>query len=857
MKVILFRCVLAVSLFLSSTLAFCETKGPATTSGNPDFNSDGRIDEKDLLQLEKRIGMRFGNADYGFPYDLNLDEVIAEEDLYLFQNGWKDSGTPPEPMSGDQFRSLSGLDDFPGKTWYFECVPGGTEDCEGKLRTLTGGELIERNGRLVMPITWGSGDGEPWVKLYLTMDGNLEFAGVEKVDANNFHGFDLPPQVLTAGSIPWTTSEMIYPGVALASTGTISLNIGLPGEQEKGIVAAVACLVVLVLQYGYEGLILDTINDIRRGIVNVRDLEIADLNGDSLNDLLIVGYRRRNIYLLNNGTDTPFEGVLERTLIPFFDEGGLHTCAAIADVNLDGASDLMVGTEETNLLYLNNRTGDPFLDVNPILITEDRQNTLSVVCGDANNDGAPDIIVGNFTDFQTERDGINRVYLNSGFPDYEFKKEASVDLPPDTVDTILVDFEDFNGDSLKDIYVGNIANKANQIFFNDGSTDFPATASPVSFGSDHLFRNGQTVGDVNGDGFADIIYGYSSSSVMTNPIPNGYYLNNGIAGAVTNPFQGVVRSPISQDNDLTRVITTEDINGDGNQDIVALNRVKNPYFDFVNPDHEIARYYLNSGSPDNPFGGVEGRNLPFVQEYPRAIAFGDLDGDTQTDVVVGGLSGWRVLFNQGGDAPFKRNKTVPAAEVKGAPEDSELFQVSGEGLLGFPGGVDAHAEWNLWFSGDGLLLVRLCWEFMGVRKCLTYGRVDDLVIPGEGGEPRDCTVETDDIGDFQDFLYFNLDRGTCYQGSLPNSSDGADGFFIPSVLGISDLRIVARARNGGPGGIRIYAGSPIPGSAVVDDSINEFLSEWNFTPESGQDYWVEIYNLNNPIEYEVSAETVE
>ncbi|MCA9442664.1 MAG: hypothetical protein KC964_17810, partial [Candidatus Omnitrophica bacterium] len=67
----------------------------------------------------------------------------------------------------------------------------------------------------------------------------------------------------------------------------------------------------------------------------------------------------------------------------------------------------------------------------------------------------------------------------------------------------------------------------------------------------------------------------------------------------------------------------------------------------------------------------------------------------------------------------------------------------------------------------------------------------------------------------------------------------------------------ARARNGGPGGIRIYAGSPIPGSAVVDDSINEFLSEWNFTPESGQDYWVEIYNLNNPIDYEVSAETVE
>jgi hypothetical protein len=170
--------------------------------------------------------------------------------------------------------------------------------------------------------------------------------------------------------------------------------------------------------------------------------------------------------------------------------------------------------------------------------------------------------------------------------------------------------------------------------------------------------------------------------------------------------------------------------------------------------------------------------------------------------------------------------------------------------------LEAEAEWDLWFSDEGLVMAKLCWDFMGVRKCLTYGRVDDILPIDGGGEPTDCEVETDDIGDFDDFLYTALPVGQCFQGSIGESGDSADGFDIPPPLPESSLKITVRALNSNEGRVRIYRQSPIRGNEIVDDSFDSVPTEYTFN-QGGDNFWVEVYGEGGPVEYEIMAELVE
>ncbi len=218
--------ILILTLALLPESFAAEHKGSPTNSKNPDFNKDGRVDDNDLIPLAGRVGATVGEEGYGFLYDLSVDGKIDSEDIFAWLRDWKGNGASYAPIATEDFRAMTGLDDLVGSVWRFQCLPGGSEDCQGEGRTVTGGQLMEMGGRMVMPITWGSESGEPWDTLYLTMDGDLGFLGIEKVaQPNGFPGIVVPPQTIgIAGLIPWTTSETIYPGTVLESTGTASLQ---------------------------------------------------------------------------------------------------------------------------------------------------------------------------------------------------------------------------------------------------------------------------------------------------------------------------------------------------------------------------------------------------------------------------------------------------------------------------------------------------------------------------------------------------------------------------------------------------------------------------------------------------------
>ena len=139
------------------------------------------------------------------------------------------------------------------------------------------------------------------------------------------------------------------------------------------------------------------------------------------------------------------------------------------------------------------------------------------------------------------------------------------------------------------------------------------------------------VGDVNGDGMADIVM--SDGKV---------FINNGDRTFT----QGV---PI-QGDDAGYFHALADLNGDGKLDVAGVAPAKNAV--------EIA---LNNG--DGTFGAVA---KYLVGENPRAVAIADFDGDGTSDLAVVNLTGCTIsiLANPGGGV-FSASQDYPAIQPAG------------------------------------------------------------------------------------------------------------------------------------------------------------------------------------------------
>jgi hypothetical protein len=171
-------------------------------------------------------------------------------------------------------------------------------------------------------------------------------------------------------------------------------------------------------------------------------------------------------------------------------------------------------------------------------------------------------------------------------------------------------------------------------YLNDGtSTPFTGAGLPPD-----ATRNANEValGDVNGDGRLDIVIG------SFNGIEH-VYLNN---GSVT-PFAQVVPTDIGTlPADSTYNVYLVDLDGDGNLGVITANT-----------NQHGNKIYFNNGTAA-PFAGVPAVFLSSDRLYSHAMAFGDVDGDGDVDIVVANDDtlpngpGLQVFFNNGTVAPF-------------------------------------------------------------------------------------------------------------------------------------------------------------------------------------------------------------
>jgi VCBS repeat protein len=400
---------------------------------------------------------------------------------------------------------------------------------------------------------------------------------------------------------------------------------------------------------------------------------LGDINGDGLLDLVVVNRASRNRLYLNDGVGDPWDTASGQDIGT---ETDYSMGVALGDVDGDGDLDLVVGNYnypggQPNRLYLNSGdTATPFNGVTAIDITSDTGVTTSVALGDMDNDGDLDLVTGEYWN-------PCRIYLNTGRTD-PWDGVTGADITSDSDATRGIALGDLNGDGFLDLVAANEDNPDVSRYYLNNGTNLPFSGV---IGRDLGTENhGHSVGlgDLDGDGDLDAIIAHGGVGGGAGQI-NRFFLNDGDS----DPFNGVAGQALTSDADHTMVVALGDVDCDGDLDVIFGNGLDST---------EINRLYLNTGT-STPFQGVSGIDLSSDSYKTNALSVGDVDGNGDVDVITGnGDSGSninRLYLNPANGNPWNG--------VSGLSVSTDQFQAEAVAL----GDLNGDGHLDAVFGGDG------------------------------------------------------------------------------------------------------------------------------------------------------------
>ncbi len=520
---------------------------------------------------------------------------------------------------------------------------------------------------------------------------------------------------------------------------------------------------------------------------------IGDLDGDGL-DELVVGARQASnaagrIYVVfGKATGNTIN------LVSLADDGHgfvLHgdkdgdfagsAIAGVGDVDGDGVPDLMIGAPNASPTGVNSGIAYVVMgkaDTEPVYLSQvalglggfviQGEEALHLAgssvqaAGDVNGDGLADVVLG------AQGASPNGAFSGRGYVVFGrlAGKPTSLaaiaagegggfamngEVAGDFAGTAISGAGDVNGDGLADIIIGAygadmVADGAGRSYVVFGKTDpTPVELSAVAAGTGGFAMDGEAefdksgravsgAGDVNGDGFDDVIIGAPLSDATNSEAGRSYVVfgkpEGGLVAlsAVAEGTDGfVINGQFLRDYSGTSVAGIGDVDADGLDDVLVGAWGANP------TGSDSGRSYVVFGktttTPVNgngPVLGEGGFTLDGEATDDRsgfaAAGAGDVDGDGFADVIVGAFA-----------SGAKGVGTGRSYVVFGGDYSNSVTQVGGQGPDNFAG-----------TAGDDVFVM---------------GRGND-VVNGQGGADIIYCGAGDDVVRVPDAAFRRIDGGT-------------------------------------------------------------------------------------------------
>ncbi len=377
----------------------------------------------------------------------------------------------------------------------------------------------------------------------------------------------------------------------------------------------------------------------------------GDVNGDSFSDIIVgaslndaggTWAGRAYLYFGGQNMDNIVDVILTGESAGC--EFG-HSVASAGDVNGDGYSDIIIGAWNKDTytgrayVYFGGVHMDDCVDV--ILTGEtldDRFGCSVANVGDVNGDGYSDVIVGAFlNDAIGPETGRAYVYFGGASMDQDVDVILTGEAEGNRFGCSVAGAGDVNGDGFSDIIVGASLNNAGglmtgRVYLYFGGTRMDESADMILNGEAAGDRFGCSVsggGDVNGDGYSDVIVGAFLNDAHGLEAGRAYIY---FGGAGMDSIADWTLTGQTTDNWFGySVASVGDVNCDGYSDVI------------VGAPHNDGGGEWN-GQTYVYFGGKEMDNVPEMTfsgetEYDlfgnSVAGAGDINRDGYSDVIVG------------------------------------------------------------------------------------------------------------------------------------------------------------------------------------------------------------------------------
>ncbi len=353
---------------------------------------------------------------------------------------------------------------------------------------------------------------------------------------------------------------------------------------------------------------------------------LGDLNGDGRLDAVVTDPVGGNLrVLLGNGSG----GFTAVGAVPT--GGDEPRGVALVDLNGDGRLDAVVANAGSNNLsvLLGNGAGG-FTPAPNSPFSTDSGRPVTVVTGDFNGDGKPDVAVVN------ESSADVSILLGDGKGGVKLVEPPQV-TGGDHAGPAAVG--DFNGDGKLDVAVGNGSGQVSMMLGNGTGKMTRGAGSP--FG---LSPTGLAAGDFNGDGKLDVAVANSTGTISI------------LLGDGTGALKPLALAPPIMAGGSPTALAAADLNNDGKLDLVVANGATG--------DLSVL---LGNGA--GGFTPAPGSPIATGGTTPSSLGIGDVNGDGRLDLVAvnAGTTNLSVLLNGVAPAPAPPPPPPNPAPTAGQP----------------------------------------------------------------------------------------------------------------------------------------------------------------------------------------------